>query len=109
MQNNYIKKNIMRRVYMVYILKTVARPLIIELAIVSALIMSVAFFVSLQNVLQNALSVTNIVDFGKFIIGAFTHTQVIVQALSLLVLAGASAMVYDTVRRIRNIFIFNYQ
>ncbi len=108
MQNNYVKKNVMRRVYIVYLLRAVARPLLIELAVIAALIMSVGFFVSVQSVFHNALSVSNIVDFGRFIIDAFTNTQIVVQALSILVLVVCIGLVYDTIRRIRNVFVFAY-
>jgi hypothetical protein len=115
MQNNVLKKNIMRRVYTIYILRTVARPLMmarplmIELAIVAALIMSVAFFVSLQNVFQNALQSSNLVDFWNFIIAAFTNTQAIVQVLSVIVLGGIITVVWDLVRRIKHVMDYRLE
>ncbi len=90
----------MRRVYTVYILRNVARPLAVELAIVLALIGASAFFVSLQDIFNNLYSLHSIQTVSRYLVAAFINTQAIVKALSISVIIVAALFGYDAVRRL---------
>jgi hypothetical protein len=100
MQNEMLKTNIMRRVYTIYIIKNVARPLALEFAIVAALIGSTAFFVSLQDILANVSALPSIQTLGTYLMSAFMHAQVIVKTISIGVILAAGFFAYDAMRRL---------
>ncbi len=93
----------MRRVYTIYILKSVLRPLIIELAVVAAFIGVAALYVSLPNVVANALTLHGLKALSTFFIQAFIHTDIGIQALSLSILILIVFFVGDSLRRISRV------
>ncbi len=88
---------------MVFLVRKVIKPLFYEIASFVGLIALSAFFVSLPNIIQNMLKLEGIKAFGQFIYNAFLHTQFIVQALSVLATFIIIAIVFDAVRRVRQV------
>jgi hypothetical protein len=104
MQNDQLKKNIMRRIYTVYILKSVAQPLILELLMIAALIAMAGLFVSLKHIFMNMYGLNGIQEISQFFVSAFVHTTTIVK---LIIIGGSVAgilFIWDSVRRIRRAF-----
>jgi hypothetical protein len=101
MPNEQLKKNIMRRVYTVYLFRSVAQPLLFELALVGAFIGVTAFFVSLKSIVSNAYALESFTALGQFLFSAFLHTQIIVQTtlVGLAIIAGI--FIWDFFRRVR--------
>ncbi|OHA19357.1 MAG: hypothetical protein A3C08_01455 [Candidatus Taylorbacteria bacterium RIFCSPHIGHO2_02_FULL_47_18] len=93
-----VRRDIMRRVYVVFFVRKVVKPFVIKMGSVAALAVAVAALVSVQNVLGNMPSPAEFVSFGKFIFSAFANTELSVQALSLAVAVLAAFAVRDLAR-----------
>ncbi|MBX4197935.1 hypothetical protein KW782_01225 [Candidatus Parcubacteria bacterium] len=106
MQSHELKQNIMRRVYTVYLLKTVAQPLLFELALIAAFIGVAAFFISLKSVLVNVYSIHDIEAVGQFLFSAFIETQIVVKTIVVGVFMTLVVFIYDSVRRIRRAWAY---
>ena len=78
-----LKQRIMRRVYAVWILKNVVRPLLIKGSIVVAFIWEMKQTVSLRHVFANIPNPTDVGAVYNFFSYAFAHTETMVQMLSL--------------------------
>ncbi|MDQ3014257.1 MAG: hypothetical protein M3Q73_00120 [bacterium] len=101
MQSSEIKNNIMRRVYTVYLFKSVAQPLLIELLLIAVFIAMATLFVSIRNILMNVYSLHDIEALGKFMFSAFMNTQVVVKTI--IIGVGLTGLIFigDSFRRIR--------
>ncbi len=108
MQNDILKKNIMRRVYMVYILRMVVKPLILEGILLVCLMGVATFFISLPHVITNLLALHGIQALGKFFVAAFMNTQSIVKAISISVVLVTIAFAYDFIRRIGKVTAYKF-
>ena len=93
-----VRRDIMRRVYVVFFLRKVVKPFVIKMGSVAALGVAVAALVSVRNVLGNMPSPAEFVSFGKFIFSAFANTELSVQALSLAVALLAAFAIRDLAR-----------
>lgn len=91
----------MRRVYTVYLLKSVAQPLLLELLLIAGFIAVAGAFVSLKNILMNVYEIRDIQALGEFFISAFMHTQIIVKTIIIGVGLTGLIFIADSFRRIR--------
>lgn len=77
----------MRRVYVIFFLRTVVKPVAIKTAFASASVFAVAALVSVRDVFHNMPSLAEFAAFAKFVFYAFVNTQFAVQALSVVLIA----------------------
>jgi hypothetical protein len=101
MQSEQIKKNIMRRVYTVYLLKSVAQPLFIELLMIAALIAMAGLFVSIKHIFINMYGLNTIQEIGQFFIAAFMQTTTVVKTIVVGASTAGVLFIWDSYRRIR--------
>lgn len=80
---------VMRRVRRIYRWRTYARPFVLDVAALAALVGCTAFFVSLANFARNMTSSFS----AGFFIEAFAHTELLVKLISVLILAAAVLLV----------------
>lgn len=101
-----VRREVMRRVYVVFFLRKVVKPFLVKMGSVAAIALVATAFVSVQNVLGNMPSPAQFVAFGKFILSAFLNTELAVQALSLALATLALFAVRD-LARISRLFTFH--
>lgn len=90
-----LQKQIMRRVYLVYVLRTVFQPAFVKLYIVLALLWQTTRYVSLPDVLYNASGALAPVKMYRFYIDAFANTEIAVQLIIFSVLLLGMWIVKD--------------
>lgn len=93
-----VKREVMRRVYVVFFLRKVVKPFMVKMGSVAALVLAATAFVSVQNVLGNMPSPAEFAAFGKFMLSAFLNTQLIVQAITLALAVLAVFAIRDLTR-----------
>ncbi|MDP3661428.1 MAG: hypothetical protein Q8R17_01055 [bacterium] len=93
-----VRREVMRRVYVVFFLRKVVKPFLVKMGSVAALALVATAFVSVQNVLGNMPSPAEFAAFGKFVLSAFLNTELTVQALSLALAVLAVFAVRDLTR-----------
>lgn len=96
--NQELTKRIMRRVYMVYALRQVTRP-VVRAALVMTLIVASLSFVSVSNIIMNIGSVASLSGFITFIASAFLETEFFVQFAALGVAAIGLWSIVDMMKR----------
>lgn len=106
MTNQEIRKNIMTRVYMVYLLRKARQPLMLEVAIVVLAIVFSTLFVSFGNVMANAPALYNPAELSQFFANAFLHTDAVVKILCVAGLIAALLLAKDITRGVTR---FAYQ
>lgn len=70
-----MQKNIMRRVYLSYVLSRATHPLTIRIVVALSLGMILTRFVSFRAVLSNLMNV-EVGQVGQFVVSAVAHTEV---------------------------------
>jgi hypothetical protein len=103
MENELLKKNIMRRVHLVYLLRTLGRPLAYEVAFMAAVVGVSAFFVSLPNIYVNLMRMPSLGDMEGFIVSAFITTNNMVKILSVLLLGMLCVALYNFLNGLRRV------
>jgi hypothetical protein len=98
-----IRRDVMRRVYVIFFLRTVVKPVAIKTAFAVAGVFGVAALVSVHDVFKNMPSLAEFVAFVKFAFYAFVNTGLAEQALSLILIALGLWAVRDLLR-IRALF-----
>jgi len=93
-----IRRDVMRRVYVIFFLRTVVKPVVIKTAFASAGVFAVAALVSVHDVFKNMPSLAEFAAFVKFVFYAFVNTQFSVQALSVVLVALGLWVVRDLFR-----------
>lgn len=71
----------MRRVYVIFILRKMTAPLSVKIFTLSLLFIAGNFLVSVKDVLRNAPSWRQAGASYDFYVGAFLHTEIVVQIL----------------------------
>lgn len=104
MPNIELKKRIMRRVYMIWLFRKITSPFALESAAFMALTVWLLHYFSLKHVIINALSLSSPASMFNFFTSAFMSTELIVQVLSLAVLAAFAVLARDIVRTMKPIF-----
>jgi hypothetical protein len=97
-QEQILKNDIMMRVRFIYGIKSLSRVFVPKLALLASLVAIAGFFVSFPNVFRNMPSILEITRFADFVISAFVHTKLFVQAVSLGTLVLMAYMVRDIVQ-----------
>lgn len=95
--NTMLKKRILRRVYVVYVLRRLFSPALVKVYILAALVWQASQRVSIGDVIANAPGF-NIAQWYTFSTWAFLHTEVLIQAS---VVAGAALvfwLLWDVLR-----------
>jgi len=98
MSNVNLNKRIMRRVYMIYMLRTLINPITLKSFVLFGAAFAMASLISVTNVLENMPSIADISVFFSFTFSAFTGTEVLVQLLVVAVAAVGLWLVRDFVR-----------
>ena len=93
-----LKSQIMRRVYMVHLLKRVTSPVAIRVYIVVAVLWQVVLRVSVINVIKNSPNVIDLGHFSQFAIRTFQGTELIVQVLVAALFAFGVWLVRDILK-----------
>jgi hypothetical protein len=101
MEDIELKKKIMKRVYTIFILRKIFRPVMYRLYLFAAFLGGIVSLVSISNVLTN-MPADSFAELYSFALYAFAHTELLVQALTLGLLATTlwwiSALVQTTLR-----------
>ncbi len=104
--NIQLKKRIMRRVYIISVVKRVFRPVVLKSVILAVFIVAGNVLVSVPNVINNMhVSSTNIGASLSFIMNALTHTDILVQIIFLGSILLTSWLIKDV---LRSFSFFNY-
>jgi hypothetical protein len=86
--NKQLRQAIMRRVYLVYALRLMLRPMTLKLFALGAGSIGIVSLVSLSNVFANMAALGSAAGVSQFILYAVTHTEIPVQlSLAAIVLA----------------------
>ena len=96
-----MRREVMRRVYIIFFLRTVVKPFAMKAAFLMVLAASGTIFVSIQQVWGNMPSPAKIAAFIKFVLSAFQNTEFAVQALSLALVVLAVFAFRDLTRVVR--------
>jgi len=93
------KKETMRRIYMVFLIKKLYGRIAMKMYAVLALLYFQTYLVSVKNVLMNMPSVTDLGAVARFYSYAFLNTQTSVQVLTVLLGATILWLFRDLFRR----------
>lgn len=94
-----LKRNIMRRVYIAYALKTIFSQRAVKfipLALIVAELTPFLPFVSLRNVITNMSDLSGFNEFYSFQLSAFLNTELVVQVSIVAVMCVLVMYVYNT-------------
>jgi len=96
MENNlHIRKYVMRRVYMTYVLRQLQSPLALKAYSLLAVFLVLARSVSLGNVIANMPNIFKLSDLYIFFSSAFINTEVVAQIGTIALLAIVTFLVKD--------------
>jgi hypothetical protein len=91
-----LKQEVMQRVYAVYIIKKILRPLVIKFALLSGLVVATSFLVSIPSIFSNAFSsVHDARHEFNFALSAFLHTEVTIKVIFCLILGVVLFLLWD--------------
>lgn len=96
-----VRREVMRRVYIVFFLRTTAVPLALKTASALALAVAGAALISVRSVWFNMPSFAEAASVGKFLLSAFLNTELAVQALALGLVVLAALAFRDLLRAAR--------
>ncbi len=90
----------MRRVYVVWVYRTLTNPLAVKFAVFMYALIHLSLYVSYRSVLQNVPAGYSLQKSSLYLRDAFFHTEFFTQALIILALVTAPFLAYDTVRNL---------
>lgn len=96
-----VRREVMRRVYMVFFLRTVVKPFALKAASAGALAVVGAALISVRSVWFNMPSIAEAASVAKFLLSAFLNTELAVQALALGLVVLAALALRDLLRAAR--------
>ena len=96
--NIKLKRQIMRRVYVISFLKRVLHPFVLKGAVLVALLTVGSILVSVPNVIANMMSAIKAGSVFDFIINTILRTEVFVQVVFLSVIVLVAWFIVDAVR-----------
>jgi len=102
--NTQLKKQIMRRIYIIAFMKQIFHPVIIRSAVLIVFMIVVNVFVSTINVIKNMTSLAGVEAFSRFLMEAFLHTEALVQVLLSGTIVLAVWLVIDITRKLSVFF-----
>src|SRR5258708_3170328 len=103
-----LEKKIMRRIYVLWVAKRVANPLMLKLYAFAALTYELIHLVSIRNVIANWPALADIGRETNFIAAAFMHTSLPAQAITL-GMAAVAALLFRDLFHHENIGQFSFQ
>jgi len=96
--NIELKNKIMRRVRRVYYLQQILSPLLLKVYGLVIMFIGAVSLVSLKNVVVNLSNVETFGQFYSFMSAAFFNTELVVQALVLIILLLVALMIRDIIK-----------
>src|SRR3989344_6807980 len=105
METNKLKTKVMRRVYMITYLRRGLSPFALKCYASLALLWGVGRVVCVARVIENAPGLAHPMLNLSFFTNAFTHTHLVVQGLSLAILAFGIFLVRDLFSSQRNRYL----
>jgi hypothetical protein len=103
---NALRKNIMMRVYTLFVLRHLASEKALGAFLVVVALYLFGRFVFVAEVVRNVLGLKGVSAFVTYTLDAFVHTDVAVQATLLLIALGVVLIVRDTLRAYKGHFQF---
>lgn len=97
--NTLLTKRIMRRIYLVWMIRLVLHPILLKTIIVGILFWRSTEYISYSNVIANAPRLTDIGSSLTFARGAVMHSESMTLVLLLGVLATATWLLSDIIHR----------
>lgn len=80
--NETIKSRVMPRIYAVYFTRQILKPFVLEAFFFLASSLTLISTVSISSVIGNTIHLSGIGESFNYLIGAFAHTQTLVQVVS---------------------------
>ena len=81
--NTEFKKRVMRRIYIISVLRQVFHPVVLKSAMLAVFVLMTSVLVSVPNVIENMPTFTDLGASLRFILRAFVQTETLVQIFSL--------------------------
>ncbi len=81
--NTQLKKRIIRRVYIISVMRRVFHPTVLKSIILTVFMVMGSILVSVPNIISNMPLITDINASLSFVLRAFLHTETLVQMVSL--------------------------
>ncbi|MBX4210492.1 hypothetical protein KW783_00780 [Candidatus Parcubacteria bacterium] len=100
MKTNILKQNIMRRVYFVYWVRRLTRPMALRAYGLAASAIVVSFMVSVRNIMSNMPEFYHLHDTTAFLFNAFRDTRHIIQFLVLAIIVVAVFLARDLLNNV---------
>lgn len=97
MENVLLKKQIMRRVHTIHILRQVVNVTTLKCSVLLVMVIGVVSVVSVTNVLTNMPDIFNVISIFYFSKYAFMNTEVVVQLLIVTMLGVSAWLLRDAV------------
>jgi len=93
-----IKRNVMKRVHMIHAVRPLTSVTALSVALLGVSLYAIGRTVFVAQIFRNMPAVQDVPAVLRFFFSAFLHTEFLVQALTLVVLASALWMVRDALR-----------
>lgn len=100
--NTQLKKKIMRRIYLTFLLRKVFNPVTLKVYTLAVFYGFLATKISLNNVIENMPNITDIGALYNFYTYAFLNTEFTVQVLLVGVIIAALSVFKDVVKNYLN-------
>mgnify|MGYP001615940715 CR=1 FL=1 len=99
-----IRSHVMRRVYAMYYARMLAKPAT-RFGAVGALVVTLANSISITSIAANILAVGGLTGFANFILVAFVSTTVLVQGVTIALLALVGWFTIDAFKRVKRVVV----
>src|SRR4051812_18882917 len=96
-----LKNEVLRRVRTVFYIRTVVRPLLVEMILFVGSIIAVCLLVSVPSILANLAHSTTVSHYFSYLVSAFVHTRIAVQILLTLGAAFLALLTKDIIKNLR--------
>lgn len=100
-----LKKNVMRRVYAFWFLRTAYHSVFLKLVLLGFLLLMLRELISLRDVIANTLHAGDIFNMFGYLGFALTHTHLSVQIITLLGAIILSLVCIDTIKKDFGVFV----
>ena len=100
-KDQLLKSEVLKRVRTVFYMRTVVRPLLIEMALFIGSITAISLLVSIPNVLINLSHSPDSSYYLSYLLSAFIHTRVVVQIVLLVATVLFVLLIKDILKNIK--------
>ena len=102
-------ESVMERVRILFVLRRLMYPLIVEAAVIAGGILYLTAFVSIGDVIANTRNVASLEAFAGYIVSAISHTELVMQLLLLAIVSSSVFFVWKMLRTFKATTVVSHE